>query len=74
MATFLVDGERVTVKSAAELVSYMHGTSFTPAVDDEAYMLDVADRTVLQDGGKLRTGSPEEFVNDLARHGFIKAV
>lgn len=71
MATFLIDGQKVTVERADELVAIMHENSRTPAADDKAYMMDVADRTVLQDGGKLRTGSPEEFVNDLVRHGFI---
>ena len=73
MATFILDhGERVTVERAAELVSIMHAASRTPAADDVAYMMDVSDRTVLQSGDKIRTDSPEAFVNDLVRHGLVK--
>lgn len=74
MATFILDGHEVTVETAEELVSIMHENSRTPAADDKAYMLDVADRTILQDGGKLRTGSAAEFVNDLVAHGFIECL
>lgn len=72
MTTFIVDGEHITVATASELVKIMHANSRTPAADDEAYMMDVSDRTVLQDGGKIRTNTPEQFVNDLVQHGFIK--
>lgn len=74
MASFLIDGQVVTVKTADELVTIMHAGSRTPAADDKAYMLDVSDRTVLQNGGKIRTNSPEAFVNDLVFHGFLKVV
>lgn len=74
MATFIVDGHEVTVATAEELVGIMHANSRTQAADDVAYMLDVADRTILQDGGKLRTGNAAEFVNDLVAHGFIKCL
>lgn len=72
MATFILDHQRVTVKTAAELVSIMHANSRTPAADDKAYMMDVSDRTVLQSGDKIRFGSPEEFINDLIKHGLLK--
>jgi hypothetical protein len=72
MASFILDGQHVTVKTAAELVDIMHANSFAQAADDQAYMEDVAERTVLQDGAKIRTTSPEAFVNDLVAHGLIK--
>ena len=72
MATFIVDGHPVKVSTAIELVRYMHENSRTQAADDKAYMLDVADRTILQSGGKLRTDSPEAFVNDLVGAGLLE--
>lgn len=74
MATFIIDNHTVSVDSARELVQYMHVNSFTQAADDKAYMLDVADRTVLQSGGKLRTDNPEAFVNDLVAAGLLVCI
>lgn len=72
MPAFILDGQRVEVKTAAELVSIMHANSYTPAADDKAYMMDVSDRTVLQSGDKIRTTSPEAFVNDLVLHRLLQ--
>jgi hypothetical protein len=72
MQTYIVDGHPVTVSCAEALVEWMHAGARTQAADDEAYMLDVSERTVLQSGDKLRTGSAEEFVEDLVAHGLIK--
>jgi len=71
-ATFIVDGSKVTVNNAGELVDYMHSTSLTQAADDKAYMLDVADRTRLQSGIELRTDSAEAFVNDLVKFKMVQ--
>lgn len=70
----LADGRTIEAKSASELITQMHLHSLAQAVDDQAYMEDVADRTILQDGGKVRTSSPEAFVNDLIMHGLIKVI
>lgn len=72
MAVFIIDGQRVEFSKAADLVAYMHANAFAQAADDVAYMLDVSDRTVLQSGEKIRTTSPEAFVNDLVRHHLLE--
>lgn len=74
MATFLLDGQTITVKSAEELISVMHASSRTPAADDKAYMMDVSDRTALQSGYRIRVDSPQAFVNDLVHCGLVKIV
>jgi hypothetical protein len=72
MATFILDGQRVTVATAQELVGIMHANSRTPAADDKAYMMDVSDRTVLQSGDKIRFDSAEAFVNDLLKYELLQ--
>lgn len=65
----------VYVSSASELVKIMHANSLAQSADDQAWMEDVAERTL--DPLKkiaLRTHSPEAFVNDMARHGLIQYV
>jgi len=70
--TYLIDGCRYRASTAACLVRLMHTMSRTPAADDQAWMEDVAERTVLQDGGKVRVCSPEAFIADLISCGLIK--
>ncbi len=74
MATFMLDGQMVTVKTAAELVTIMHDNSFVQSADDQAYMEDVSERTITQSGAKIRTTSAEAFVNDLVEHGLLKVI
>jgi len=55
-------------------VRHMHECSRTQAADDKAYMLDVSERSVTQSGAKVRTSSPEAFVNDLVQYGFLECI
>jgi len=72
MATFILNGRKISVNTADELVHIMHEESRTQAADDKAYMMDVSDRTVLQSGDKIRFSTAAEFVNDLVTHGLLE--
>ena len=74
MASFLLDGQPVTVKTASELVTIMHANSLAQSADDQAFMEDVAERMLKQGDHKIRTSSPEAFVNDLVGCGYLKEV
>jgi hypothetical protein len=74
MAKFVIDGRKVDFLKPEDIVSYMHRTSRTQAADDKAYMMDVSERTITQNGDKIRCGNAAEFVNDLVLHGLIRFV
>lgn len=74
MATFMLDHQKITVCTATELVTIMHANSLAQSADDQAFMEDVAERTITQSGVKIRTSSAEAFVNDLAEHGLLKVI
>lgn len=74
MARFKIDGVTKDFGSAEAVVSYMHACTRTPAADDKAYMMDVSDRTITQNGDKIRFANAAEFVNDLIQYGLIKVV
>jgi glyoxylate carboligase len=70
---YIIASSRIKVHADTpeQLVRYMHGVSRTQAADDVAYMMDVADRTILQSGGKIRSDTAAHFVDDLVEAGMI---
>jgi hypothetical protein len=74
--TYIFDGHKITASSASHLVAIMHSHSFSPAVDDQAYMEDVAERICRERGAgsSIRTDAAVHFVEDLIADGHLKVV
>jgi hypothetical protein len=69
---YLVGPIRFKAYSSSELVRQMHTASYAPAEDDTTWMEEVADRTELQNGAKLRCDTARNFVADLIAAGLVK--
>jgi len=68
----LNDGQMIIGKDAAELVRNLHEISLAPAEDDEAFMKQTAERTLLQTGQRIRFNEgPGVFVSDLISCGLM---
>ena len=65
------DGKPLTATEPAEIVSELHYWSFSPAKDDEAWMLETSFRCRLMTGKPVRCDSPATFVEDLLKQGFL---
>ena len=72
MTEYLVDGEEIEAKDAADLVRKMHERSHAQAGSDEAWMKQVAERAVVMSGHEIRAGNAEDFVEDMLKYGMIE--
>lgn len=66
------DGQQFTAEDAAALVKQLHAASFSPAPSDNEFMFQTAQRAAVQSGYAVRYSTPEDFVEDLLKIGFIK--
>ena len=69
---YLSEGVIHSANSPRELVHKLHEVSHAPSPDDRTWMMEVADRTEIQTGHKLRSDNPEHFIADLLRFGMIE--
>jgi hypothetical protein len=67
------DGQVLKTISAAEVVSELHGLSFSPCADDQEFMVQTAERVSVQFEKRVRSDSPEHFVEDLIAAGLLVA-
>jgi len=65
------DGKKLTATDPAEIVSELHYWSFAQSRDDQTWMAEAAYRACLMTGRRVRCDSPEEFVEDLLKMGFL---
>jgi len=65
------DGKKLTATEPAEIVSELHYWSFAQSRDDQTWMAEAAYRARLMTGRQVRCDSPEEFVEDLLKQGFL---
>ena len=60
--------------SAEELIHYLHKGSRARAPSDQDVMVQAAQRLELATGQKVRTGDPEDFVDDLVELDLVHAL
>lgn len=72
MTKYKIGDHQVSASTPEDLVAQMHKTSHTPEPDDQAFMIQVANRTKLQNGKDVRTDTPTNFVDDLIVAGMIE--
>jgi len=58
--------------TAKEIVTELHGLSFSPATSDTAWMRDVSDRAFTQTGHDIDTSSPDAFIAGMVEAGLLK--
>lgn len=67
------DGTWITGKTAADVVRQMHEfAEFAKAPTDQDWMELASARAATQSGAVVRTGTPEEFLADLAKARMIQ--
>jgi len=72
MTTYLFGEEKIEAATAAELVRKMRATAvFDESRSDSHWMKLVAHRATVSSGADVRTGSAEEFVEDLVAAGLL---
>ena len=74
--TYMVPGdERIVAGNAEEFVRELRlGSRMDSECTDEEYMHNFAERYVIQAGVRIATDTPENFLSDLVRTGYAKAM
>ena len=74
--TYMLPGdERIVAGNAEEFVRELRQRSWTDSeCTDEEYMHNFAERYVIQAGVRIATDTPENFLSDLVRTGYAKAM
>lgn len=69
----LSDGGRITASDATDFVRRLReGSWFDCDCTDEEYMVNFAGRYEMTHGVKVATDTPEHFMADLKRYGYIQ--
>lgn len=69
----LSDGGRITASDASEFVRLLReGSWFDSECTDEQFMVNFSERYEMMHGVKVSANTPEEFVADLKRFGYIQ--
>lgn len=72
---YVIDPDNtIGARTPEELVRKMHKVSHMPADDDETWMMEVADRVMVQSGNTIRTDTAKNFVTDLIKSKIIERV
>jgi hypothetical protein len=66
------DGMSLLGQTAAEQIDLLHATSFSPCPNRRKFMAEVASRVLLQTGRRVRTSTPEMFIEDLLAAGMLR--
>jgi len=69
---FKIDG--LEFPTAAKVVEYMRGTSFTETSSTAAFLVATAARTAEQFGTDIRSDTAEHFVADLVKVGLVEQI
>ena len=70
---YLIHGdEQIAADSPQQLVEFLANSSMVPVASPAAFRMRAAHYGQLLYGAEIRTGSDEEFVQDMLRHGFYK--
>lgn len=74
--TYMLPGdERIVARNAEEFVRELRQRSWMDSeCTDEEYMHNFAERYVIQAGVRIATDTPENFLSDLVRTGYAKAM
>lgn len=72
MITYTVGQHLIAADTPESLVNQMHKSSHTQETNDQAFMVQVANRTKLQTGADVRTDTADNFVRDLIAAGMIE--
>ncbi|MDR1543380.1 MAG: hypothetical protein LBS50_03015 [Prevotellaceae bacterium] len=68
----LADGATIHAVSPADFITKLRRSSFFESdTPDETYMLEFAERYLVQNGRVVRTDTAENFVKDLRIFGYI---
>jgi hypothetical protein len=65
------DGDILLGATAEELITELRQTSYTPTTSNRQFMADLAHRTLLQNGRRIRTDNPDNFIADLIEAGLL---
>ena len=69
MKTYDIDG----IKGDAQtVVAELHKSSRAPAIDDETWMRETAERVEIMNGIRVRYDNPEEFLDDMLDTGLFQ--
>lgn len=69
----LKGGDTIVAATPSEFVTKLHeGSRFDSSGSDEEYMERFAERLRQLEGCRIRTATPEEFLDDLITHGFVR--
>ena len=60
------------VGTVEDFIGTLHDRSLAPAVDDRAFMQELAERVKMMSGYTVRTDDPMDFVEDLAKAGVVQ--
>ena len=69
-----MDGFEFEAENAREAAEKLWASKFVPEATLEDWMAGMARRCQMWDGSIIRTGSPEELVEDLIARGFMAQV
>lgn len=65
------DGMVLRGQTPEAIVDELHRNSFSPCQSRHQFMEEVASRTLLQTGSRVRTTSPRAFIEDLQAAGIL---
>lgn len=69
----LKGGDTIVAATPSEFVTRLHeGSRFDSGGTDEEYMERFAERLRQLEGCRVRTTTPDEFLDDLITHGFVR--
>ncbi len=69
-----IDGKIFEAETPQQLIEAMRNDSFSPGKNTRDFMLNVSESSYHFDNSNIRINTPENFVQDLLKNGFLEEI